>query len=354
MVDIKLGKNCSKIAYEWAKKSYSNLTNKGVPEFSGDGMFSNILDYGSIKIGITSDGIGTKAEIAERLGKYDTLGYDLTAMVTDDLVCNGLIPANITNILDVDILDAKIVDDLMSGLYDASREAKIAVTGGEIAELGFRINGYGNSMHFNWCATCIGYLPEGIEPITGSKAEVGDAIISLYHKGLRSNGYSLARSVLEKAFGKNWHDKQYDSSNSWGDMLLHPSRIYCSAITHLLSKKFDIRGIAHITGGSFRDKLGRVLKTSGYGATLNNLFEADDFVLSLQELGNIDDYTAYAQWNMSNGMMLITKDDYAEDIIKVLAHLGFPAKISGRIIKENIIEIDSKGFFREKLKYQLD
>ena len=336
------------------KKSYSNLTHKGVPEFSGHGMFSNILDYGSVKIGITSDGIGTKAEIAERLEKYDTLGYDLTAMVTDDLICNGLIPANITNILDVDILDASVVDSLMRGLYNASKEAKVAITGGEIAELGSRIYGYGNSMHFNWCATCIGYLPEGVEPITGDKVEVGDVIISLYHKGLRSNGYSLARTVLEKSMGERWHEMKYDASGSWGDILMHPSRIYCSAIAALLNKKYEIKGIAHITGGSFRDKLGRVLRSSGHGAVLDNLFEPDGFMLKLQEMGDIDDDTAYTQWNMSNGMILITKDDNKEYVIKSLSDLGFPSRVAGRIIKDSIIKIDSKGFFNKKLEYQLD
>ena len=107
------------------------------------------MDFNGVKIGMTSDGIGTKIELAERTGIYNTIGFDLVAMVADDLAANGIETVNLSNILDVDFLDADIVDQLMEGLYKAAKFANITVTGGEIAELGSRIGGYGDRMHFN-------------------------------------------------------------------------------------------------------------------------------------------------------------------------------------------------------------
>ncbi|MCK4813771.1 MAG: phosphoribosylformylglycinamidine cyclo-ligase, partial [Candidatus Marinimicrobia bacterium] len=300
-VDIDLGNQCSRKAYSWAKKTFSNRpAGEGNPELDVDGSFSNIMNFRGVKIGMASDGIGTKIELAERTGIYDTLGYDLIAMTADDLAANGMETVNMTNILDVDHLDHDIINELMRGLHAAAAFAKVVITGGEIAELGNRINGYGDKMHFNWCAAGISMLPEGMKPIDGSEIQSGDTVIALKSRGFRSNGYSLLRRIMEDKFGPTWHNAPY-YDGTWGEVLLTPSLIYSPLIAALRKTGHDLKGITHVTGGGLGDNFARVLKVSGNGAELTDIFEPLSFMPEIQRIGKVSEEQAYRLWNMGNG-----------------------------------------------------
>ena len=339
--DIKLGDRCSKDAYMWSKKTFKNRENiAGMACLGVDGAFSNLLDFRGTKIGISSDGIGTKIELAERTGIYHTLGYDLLAMVVDDLVASGVEPTNISNIIDVDFLDHDIIYTMMQGLHDAANEAKIAVSGGEIAELGNRICGYGERMHFNWCATAIGVLHEKLsQPIDGSDVQEGDVVISLKSRGFRSNGFSLIRKTMVEQFGDKWHTAQYDETMTWGEVLLMPSLIFSPVICQLLSSGFHLKGVAHITGGGIQGNFERILRVNGVGAVLDNLFEPLDVMKKLQELGNISQEQAYTYWNMGNGMLAVVGKAEADSILEKISACGYEAKAAGYIIAEKGITL---------------
>ena len=305
-----------------------------------DGAFSNMLDFQGTKIGISSDGIGTKIELAERTGIYQTLGYDLMAMVVDDLVAGGFEATNISNILDVDVLDYDMIDQLMQGLHDAANETGIAISGGEIAELGNRICGYGDRMHFNWCSTAIGILHNKLaQPIDGSTVQAGDAIITLQSRGFRSNGFSLLRTIMSEQFGAEWHTAHYDGTTTWGEALLVPARIFSPAICHLLDAGFDLKGIAHITGGGIAGNFQRVLKVNTLGATLNNLFEPLTVIRKVMELGDISPERAYTYWNMGNGMLCVVDSSEVNAVLESLAGIGYNAQQAGIIRAEPGIEI---------------
>ncbi len=351
--NIDLGNTCSQIAFNWAKKTFRNRNGKAGDIRKGiDGAFSNVIDFNGVRIGITSDGIGTKVELAERTGIYNTLGYDLVAMVVDDLAANGFEAANLSNILDVDFLDDKIVDQLMQGLSEAAEFAGISVPGGEIAELGSRIGGWGNGMHFNWCSTAIGILPEILaEPVAGQHIVPGDKIISLASHGFRSNGFSLLRKTLSEKYGDNWHQADYDDKTKWGEILLTPCLIFSPLITKLINSGNQIKGIAHITGGGIADNLNRVLKLTGAGADLDNLFKPQEFMLKVQELGDISEEQAYRIWNMGNGMLLVVARNIAEEINTNVIRFGYRSQIAGEITDKQEIALSSKGVHPEILSY---
>jgi len=349
--DIDLGNRCSRIAYNWAKKTFANREpGTGNPLMNMDGGFANVMDFGGVKIGMSSDGIGTKIELAERSGIYHTLGFDLIAMVADDLAANGLETVNLSNILDVDHLDADIVDELMRGLHEAANFARITVTGGEIAELGSRIGGWGDRMHFNWGATGIGMLPAGQEIINGAAIRPGDTVIALQSRGFRSNGFSLLRTIMQKQFGPLWHTQPYDESLTWGEKLLTPSLIYSPLISDLLRAGRRLHGIAHITGGGLADNLQRILKAQGLGADLNDLFPPLDVMHKVQESGGVAEAQAYRLWNMGNGMLLIVPESEAQKILKKAQENGYAAKVCGEIIKPQKIIIHSKGIHPQILE----
>ncbi|MCP4396447.1 MAG: phosphoribosylformylglycinamidine cyclo-ligase [bacterium] len=339
--DIDLGDRCSANAFAWSKKTFSNRQNRaGMPCLDVDGAFSNMLDFKGAKIGISSDGIGTKIELAERTGIYHTLGYDLMAMVVDDLAAGGFEPGNISNILDVDFLDYDIIDRLMQGLHDAANETKVAISGGEIAELGNRICGYGKQMHFNWCSTAIGILHEKLErPIDGSAVQAGDAVIALQSRGFRSNGFSLLRKIVLEQFGEEWHNAEYDSTTSWGEALLTPSRLFAPAICGLLDADFQIEGIAHITGGGIESNFQRVLKVNTLGAVLNDLFAPLPVMQKVRELGGIDLEDAYRYWNMGNGMLFVAGADNASAIVDALGAMKYTSKVVGKIVAKPGVQL---------------
>lgn len=342
--DIDLGNKCSANAFMWAKKTFVNRDGKmGEVVQDMDGLFSNMISFDSLRIGISSDGIGTKIELAERTRIYNTLGHDLMAMVVDDLVCGGFVPTNISNIIDVDKLDYDTINSLMSGLYDAAAVARVAITGGEIAELGSRIGGYGEGMHFNWCATAIGTLHPLLDaPINGRTIAKDDVIIALSCNGLRSNGFSVARKILAAQFGDQWHVQPYTHAHTttgWGEVLLSPSVIFTPLIVHLLDSQIIPKGIAHITGGGIADNLQRILKTTNSGAYLPQLAPPPPFVTELQAMGELKDEEAYLYWNMGNAMLVIVSPADADKVLQASQVHGYKAKIAGKIIEQRHIAI---------------
>lgn len=343
--DIDLKARCSQTAYRWAKKTFDARDGKGGQvDRSLNASFASILSVGGKRVGVTSDGIGTKVEVAERIGVYDTLGHDLLSMVADDLAANGIEPAALTNILDVDRLDERVVDALMRGLSQACLEAGVAVVGGEIAELGPRVGGWGAGMHFNWCATALGLLPDALErPIDGSGCASGDAVVAVREHGLRSNGFTLARSILTGAHGERWHEARCPATGgSWGEALLTPSRVCCALVRALVEGGVVPHGVAHVTGGGVPDKLGRVLGARGLGAFLEHPFEPPAFVQELVGMGKVPAQVAWRHWNMGHALLLVLAPKDVEKALAV-ASRGFEARRAGHLEAGGRIRIAWQG-----------
>ncbi len=342
-LDLELGERCSRRAWTWARRTFA--ARRGRPGEVVGGLhasFSNVVRLGDVRLALTSDGIGTKAELAERTGVYDTLGFDLVAMVADDLAANGVEPTNLTNVLDVDHLDEAVVEDLMRGLHAAAEAAGVAVVGGEIAELGGRVGGWGDGMHFNWCAAAVGVLPPGREPIDGRRVAAGDTIVALPSDGLRSNGFSLARRVLEARHGERWHEAIGGDGRSWGELLLTPSRICCRGVAALLDAGLPVHALAHVTGGGVPGNLARVLG-DGLGADLDDPLPPQPFVRELQALGEVDERTAYGMWNMGHGMLAVAPAAAAGEVVAALAEAGHAARPVGRVTSRPGVRIDGRG-----------
>jgi phosphoribosylformylglycinamidine cyclo-ligase len=349
-VDINLGNRSSEIAYGYAIKTFPNRQGKqGAVGSKTNGGFSNLLLFGNQRIGIGSDGIGTKAELAERTGIYHTLGYDLVAMVADDLIAVGFEPTNLSNVIDVDFLDPEIIEHLMKGLSEACNFSGITITGGEIAELGNRIGGYGEKMHFNWSSTAIGVLPDELtEGIDGSHVKPGQLVFSMKSRGFRSNGFSSVRRIMQENFGDQWHKVSYDNNLTWGEVLLTPSLIYAPFITELIKNKVELTGIAHITGGGVFDNFRRVLKVNNVGANLDHLFEPLAFMKKVQEMGNVSNEDAYLWWNMGNGMLFIADEKYEKSILEKAEQMQYECKVAGSITAENSIQVNFPTFSMSK------
>ncbi|MDD5623843.1 MAG: phosphoribosylformylglycinamidine cyclo-ligase [Candidatus Peribacteraceae bacterium] len=336
-VDVREGDRASMIAYAHAASTFASRKGMiGEPVYEKDG-YAGFLDMGTYYLVQSDDSTGSKIDLAFDAGRFDTLGYDLTAMVADDAVCTGAESIAISNTIDVPHIDATIIDQLMGGLARACAEQKIAVPAGEIAEVP------GAVARAVWSATVVGIVAKDrvLKPET---IKAGDVILALRDNVARSNGFSLIRAILSKAQGKEWFKKEWKNGKTWGEVMLTPSVIYSAAILSLIGRygepvKVPVKGVAHITGGGIPSKLKRVLKKSGCGAALTDLWPPHEAMTDLIKIGNVPTEEAYRTWNMGSGMLVVLEEKNASRAIELLEKNGIHAKKAGTVTGDPAIHL---------------
>jgi phosphoribosylformylglycinamidine cyclo-ligase len=353
-VDVDVEAEASRIMYEASKRTFENRSGKigeivtPFDDFAGLKMvdISKLPDGTFMSLGF--DGAGTKVEIAERVQRYDTIAFDLFAMVCDDALIRGGESIVIGSNLDVKSLGMDdrflpIMRALGEGYVAAAKEANVAVINGEIAQMGSLISGYGD-FPFNWGAACI-WVARKENILTGNEMQVGDSIVVLREDGFRCNGWSLVRRILRDSHGDDWHTVAHEGS-TLGELCLTPSRIYSRFVVGLYGG-FDtkgttkIHGAAHITGGGLPEKMVRVLRRSKLGARLTNVFEPAEIMRYTQKTGGISDRDAYRAWNMGQGMALVTPEP--DKVLAAAKQYGIDAQVAGEITAQPEVVIVSKG-----------
>ncbi len=326
-VDVSLGDTSSKIAYKYAKMTFPSRKGMIGRPFNIEGGFSGALDMGGYYLVHNCDGVGTKIEVARLMGKYDTLGYDLLAMVTDDAVCLGAEVISMVNTIDTGNVEPKAISSMMKGLSKACHEQHIVIPGGEIAELPSLVHG------MTWNAACVGIV-EKEKLITGKNIRKNDVMVGLLSRGFRSNGFTLIRYILEEKFGPNWYKKSLNDERSWGEVVLTPSLIYHRCVLEMIGgyqkkRLVDIHGIVHVTGGGIYNNTSRILRN--HKAVFSSLPKPHDAMLRLMDIGKVSEKEAYKTWNMGVGMVLICPEKDAKMIESIASKHGIKSKIIGYI-----------------------
>jgi phosphoribosylformylglycinamidine cyclo-ligase len=338
-VDIEGGNAASRIAYKHAKQTFAGRSGKIGEPVSDDGGFAGLLDMGDFSIVQNDDGTGSKMELAVALGTFDTIGTDLVAMVADDAICTGAEVISLSNTLDIAKIDRGMIDALLGGLSKACQAQSIVMPGGEIAEVPGAVTSP------VWNATSIGVVAKD-RVIDTQKIADSDIVIALQSAVARSNGFSLIRKILSDALGDDWHNSEWKSGTTWGEVMLTPSIVYHGALLNLLGRygeerKVEVKGLAHVTGGGIADNLKRTLKKSGCGAALTDLFAPHDALQDLIALGSIDIDEAYRTWNMGNGMLMIVAKDDVDTSLKLLQSAGVQAQVAGSVTTKSKVEVTS-------------
>ena len=353
-VDVDVEAEASRIMYEASKRTFQNRSGTigeivtPFDDFAGLKMVDiSKLPAGSF-LSMGFDGAGTKVEIAERVGRYDTIAFDLFAMVCDDALIRGGESILVGSNLDIKTLGTDdrflpIMRELGEGYVAAAKEANVAVINGEIAQMGALMTGYGD-FPFHWGAACI-WVAKKENILTGTEMQVGDTVVMLREDGFRANGWSLVRKILGNAHGDDWHKVAHDGS-TLGELALTPSRIYSRFVVGLHGGfesrgSCEIHGVAHLTGGGVPEKMTRVLRRSKLGARLTDLFEPAGIVSYVQKTGGISDFDAYRAWNMGQGMALITPEP--DKVLAEAKSYGIEAKVAGEIVAEPVVSILSRG-----------
>lgn len=333
-VNRDLGDLCSQIAYGEAKKTFAERKGMIGEPLKMEGGFTGALDMGKFLLVQNEDGVGTKIEVAQRMGKFSSLGHDLVAMVADDAICVGAEVISISNTIDADALSPDVVKALMQGLSEACREQKIVIPGGEIAELKGHVKGY------TWNATAVGIVEKN-KFINGRDIKPGDEIIGIASPNFRSNGFTLLRAILKKKYGENWHLKTFQGKK-WGEIALEPSLVYHSAILSLIGRfgqkaATKIKGLAHITGGGLPGNASRMFGKQKFGILFDSLPSPPASMIELQKIGSVSDREVYETWNMGIGMVLVAAD--TSKTLALLRKSGLSASVIGKVTKEGDVKI---------------
>jgi phosphoribosylformylglycinamidine cyclo-ligase len=272
-----------------------------------------------------TDGVGTKLKVAFMADRHDTVGIDLVAMSVNDIIVTGAEPLFFLDYLATGKLNPEKQADIVKGIAEGCRLAGCALIGGETAEMpGFYADG-----EYDLAGFAVGVVDrENI--ITGSKIAPGDAVVGFASSGLHSNGYSLARKVLFEKLGLNIDSQPAELGCSVADELLKPTRIYAKSVLSLI-EDFNIKGLAHITGGGITDNLPRILP-EGCMARIDKTRWLRPAVFSLiQRKAKIDDDEMYRDFNMGIGMIAVVEAGKAKGFVKAATKLGEKAMIIGEI-----------------------
>lgn len=280
----------------------------------------------------TTDGVGTKLKVAALMGKYDTVGIDLVAMCVNDLVVTGAAPLFFLDYLATSHLDLKQGVEVMRGISQGCLEAGCALVGGETAEMpGFYREGEIEAVGF-----AVGVVDEE-KIVDGSSIIPGDAIIGLASQGLHSNGYSLARRVLLEEMKLQLTDMPAGLETSLGEELLRPTRIYVNMVLSLL-QAFDIKGMAHITGGGMPGNITRIIPPGNKAVIEKKGWERPPIFTLIQE-GGVPEQEMWRTFNNGVGMVLVVRPEDAGGICQEARKQGDDAFVIGEIVVGDGVEI---------------
>jgi phosphoribosylformylglycinamidine cyclo-ligase len=264
----------------------------------------------------STDGVGTKLNIAKQCNKHDTIGIDLVAMCVNDIAVGGAKPLFFLDYLAVGKLDIDIASDIIKGVATGCKIAKCSLIGGETAEMpGLYAEG-----DYDLAGFVVG-IAERDKIIDGSDIKVGDQIIGLASSGLHSNGYSLVRKICFEELGLSVDQYMDDFGCTLGEELLKPTHIYSESLLNL-SKNFKVSGLVHITGGGFIDNIPRVLPRGSRAIIHYESWKIPPVFDFLKENGNISSQEMCRTFNLGIGMVVIVDEDILEDVMQLLTALG--------------------------------
>ncbi len=274
----------------------------------------------------STDGVGTKLLIAKHLHQHDTVGIDLVAMNVNDILCVGGRPLFFLDYIACGKLDRKVLQNVIKGIVKGCRISGCSLIGGETAEMPdlYRPDEY------DLAGFAVGVVDKD-KIIDGSTISTGDQILGLPSSGLHSNGFSLVRKVFSAQDQKRL-----------AKTLLKPTRIYVDEILRLI-QKFPVKGLAHITGGAFYDKLTKILPSGKCFLIRKGSWPVLKIFKDLQQKGQVDDFEMYRTFNMGIGMAMVVDAKHVTEIKSFFSSLRMPVYHIGEVVTHKTKRIEFTG-----------
>jgi phosphoribosylformylglycinamidine cyclo-ligase len=280
----------------------------------------------------STDGVGSKVQVAAKARKFDTVGIDLVAMSVNDILVLGAEPLLFLDYVALHTLDPAFVADVVKGVAAGCRMADCALLGGETAEMPdtYRKN------DFDLAGFAVGVVEKN-RIITGKLVRAGDVLLGLASSGLHSNGYALARNVCFKRAGLKVTDCVDElGGQTLGDALLTPTRIYVKPIIKLLGqykRKRVVHAMAHITGSGLPGNVPRVLPAHCNAVIETSSWPRQPIFTFLQKTGPVKEEEMFNVFNMGIGYVLVVAPDFADSIARMLTKWGEQVYRIGKITR---------------------
>ncbi len=333
-VDIEAGNHFVDLIKPMVKKTARPEVLADIGGFGG--LFSlNTSKYQRPVLVSATDGVGTKLKLAFQMDKHDTVGIDLVAMCVNDIIVQGAEPLFFLDYLATAKLYPEKAVEIVKGIAEGCKQANCALLGGETAEM----PGMYHNEDYDLAGFSVGVV-DNDKIIDGSTITKGDHIIGIASTGLHSNGFSLARKVFLESMGLDLQAVPEGFDKPLGEILLIPTRIYVKSILNLM-RDFELKGIAHITGGGLVENIPRVLPKHCKAVIKKDSWEKPQIFEMLREGGNIPENEMYRTFNYGIGMVLIVSPQDSEDIIGRLSGMDDEAFLIGEIVPsdEAVVEL---------------
>jgi len=296
------------------------------PEVFGDfGGFAGLFDVSAIKtmsqplLATSTDGVGTKIDVAQRMDIHDTVGIDLVAMVVDDLVVCGAEPLFMTDYIAVGKVHPERVAAIVTGIARGCELAGCALVGGETAEH----PGLLGEHEYDIAGAGTGVV-DAVKLLGAQKVLAGDVAIAIGSSGLHSNGYSLARHIAFNIAKLDVHDLVADFGRTLGEELLEPTRIYSKDLLALINT-VEVHSISHITGGGIAANVARVMPENLALDLDRSTWSPLPIFQFLQQRGNLAQLEAEKTFNMGIGMLAFVPAEHSDKAISLLQDRGLAA-----------------------------
>jgi phosphoribosylaminoimidazole synthetase len=337
-VDIEKTTNLVKFISKLSKST--KIKGSEVKNFKNIGGFGSLFDLGQYKIKnpliVTStDGVGTKLEIANHLNDFRTIGIDLVAMCVNDLIVQGAKPVIFLDYIAIPKVIEKKYKQILSGIAAGCRIAGCSLSGGETAEM----PGIYTGDSFDLAGFAVGIVGKK-NVITGNNIKRDDVILGVPSSGAHSNGYSLIRKILKDKKIKVKNNKDLYKN------LLTPTQIYVKEILKLHRMKL-IKGCAHITGGGLVENLPRVIPDNFCAKIDLSKIKPNKVIKWIKSKG-VNDEEMLKTFNCGVGFCIITDKKNLKKIQKVFNKKFKPYEI-GKVIKTNS---NKKILLNEKINWE--
>jgi phosphoribosylformylglycinamidine cyclo-ligase len=327
-VDIDAGD----IAVQLMKK---HLASARRPEVVGDiGGFAGLFDISAAKsmkrplLATSTDGVGTKTEIARALGKYDTIGEDLVAMVVDDLVVCGAEPLFMTDYIAVGKVFPERIAEIVSGIARGCAKSGTALVGGETAEH----PGLLGEDEFDIAGAATGVV-DADNLLGEHRVKKDDVLIAMPASGFHANGFSLVRHIIKtKNLSLDYVVSEYEKTA--GEVFLTPTEIYSlDCLTLYKALQDDLHAFSHITGGGIAENTARVIPHH-----LAAVYDRSTWALPVEmefmaNLGGVPQNDMERTWNCGIGMSAIVAPAQADRALRTLAARGMKAWVAGVVVE---------------------
>ncbi|HEY4306506.1 MAG TPA: phosphoribosylformylglycinamidine cyclo-ligase [Gemmatimonadaceae bacterium] len=296
----------------------STLTAGTRGEFGGfGGMFRVPTDVPKPVLVASADGVGTKVKVAIEAKRYDSVGHDLVNHCVNDILVQGASPLFFLDYVAFGALEPAAVEGVVAGVAAGCRENGCALLGGETAEM----PGVYTPPDYDLAGFIVGYVDE--DAILGpSRVRDGDVLIGLESSGLHTNGFSLARRIVNERMKLGVDDPFPGDTRTTADVLLAVHRSYLPALKPVLG---SIRAMAHITGGGLPGNLNRALPKTLDAVVDTSSWTIPNLFVQLEQAGGVERQEMYRTFNMGVGMVVIADEHEVSTVIAAALAQGVRA-----------------------------